>query len=107
MSDSDESATVAESNGVTVHMTNGTEFNVEHVIRHAERDWVYANRFDDNNNGNHDCNHLVISSENIAAIDSRHIKRTPVPEIRIHHSGAGSDYGYELAELAFELTDTE
>lgn len=107
MSDSDEPDTVAELNSVTVHTTSGAEFDVEYVIRHTEKDWAYATHLRINDDGSEEPNHLVFSTEDIIAIDSRHIKMTDIPEIRIHHSGTGEDYSYEHADLAFEFSGPE
>jgi len=97
----------AEANGVTIHTTSGETLDVQHVVRHFEKDWAYASRVTDGDDTTDVTNRLVIRTENIVAIDSKHIKRTAVPKIRIHHSGNGADFDYEDGDLAFDLDPDE
>ncbi|CDK38209.1 hypothetical protein [Halorubrum sp. AJ67] len=95
----------AEANGVTIHTTNGETLDVQHVVRHFEKDWAYASRI--TNDDTVETNRLVIRTENIVAIDAKHIMRTTAPKIRIHHSGNGEDFDHEDGNLAFELDPDE
>lgn len=94
-----------EANGVTIHTTSGQTLDVQHVVRHFEKDWAYASRVTDDDTV--ETNRLVIQTENIIAIDAKYIKRTEVPEIRIHHSGDGSEFDHEDGYLAFDLDPDE
>ncbi|MFD1570230.1 MULTISPECIES: hypothetical protein [Haloferacaceae] len=94
-----------EANGVTIHTTSGETLDVQHVVRHFEKDWAYASRITDSDTV--ETNRLVIQTENIVAIDAKYIKRTTVPKIRIHHSGNGADFDHMDGDLAFELDPDE
>lgn len=93
-------------NRVTVHTTSGQELTVQNVVRHFEKDWMYATRHVATDDEPRPPNQLAIRNENIVAIDAPFIKRTGNPQIRIHHSGDASEFDYEEAISVFDI-DTE
>lgn len=63
--------TAEDHNQVTVQMESGKEHNVEYVLRHPNRNWVYANKVTNvNENGEIKSRDLILREEKIESINS-------------------------------------
>jgi len=105
-----EDRTPEDHNQVEVQMNSGELHKVEYVLRHPDRDWVYAGKIIDTEGTNAESRDLILRVENIEMISSaevtieRRSEGEPVdpylePHIWVHHT---VPYEYVSTDVAFK-----